>query len=52
MIKAPCLFYEVIISREMHNNWYISQNTTKKMAVYKHSDIILPIYAQRVNGLS
>lgn len=30
MIKAPCLFYEVIISREMHNNWYISQNTTKK----------------------
>lgn len=30
MIKAPCLFYEIIISREMHNNWYISQNTTKK----------------------
>ena len=52
MIKAPCLFYEIIISREMHNNWYISQNTTKKMAVYKHSDIILPIYARHVNGLS
>lgn len=30
MIKAPCLFYEIIISREMHNNWYISQSTTKK----------------------
>lgn len=52
MIKAPCLFYEIIISREMHNNWCISQSTTKKMAVYKHSDIILPIYAQHVNGLS
>lgn len=30
MIKAPCLFYEIIISREMHNNWCISQSTTKK----------------------
>lgn len=30
MIKAPCLFYEIIISRKMHNNWCISQSTTKK----------------------